>query len=90
MCKLYVMTYNSYSYKRGVTGFIKRPNPCVLLSHDLLYTKTTLHINLHIELMFFPGVIKNPKNQRNPLSTSKDMHRTSFNIGNKLLLNCRL
>ena len=34
------------------------------------------------------GVIKNPKNQGNPLSTSKDMHRTSFNVGNNLLLHC--
>ena len=31
---------------------MKSPNPCVLLSYDLLYTKFTLHINLHILLMF--------------------------------------
>ena len=34
-----------------ITELMKRPNPCVLLSHDLLHTKFILHINLHILLM---------------------------------------
>ena len=35
-----------------ITRIDERPNPCVLLSHDLLYTKFILYINLHILLMF--------------------------------------
>ena len=34
------------------------------------------------------SMINNPKNHGNPLSTPKDMHRTSFNVGNNLLLHC--
>ena len=35
-----------------ITRIDQQPNHCVLLSHDLLTTKFTLHINLHILLMF--------------------------------------
>ena len=41
---------------------IKRPNHCVLLSHDLLTTKFTLHIDSPTLLMFFnQEVTKDPK-----------------------------
>ena len=36
-------------------------------------------------MVFIQDVIKNPKSQCNPLSTSKDTHRTSFNGENNLL-----
>ena len=35
---------------------------------------------------FIQGVIKNSKNQGNPTSTAKDMHRTSINVKNNLFL----
>ena len=35
---------------------------------------------------FIEGTIKNKKNQGNPTSTAKDIHKSSLNVGNNLLL----
>ena len=43
------MTYNSYSYKRGVTGFNQESqNPLCLVVTLIAVYKNILHINLHI------------------------------------------
>ena len=42
----------SIKFLKRQQELIKRPNHYVLLSHDLLHTKFTLYMNLHILLMF--------------------------------------
>ena len=32
---------------------MKRPNPCILLSHEILSTKNLLYINLHILFIIY-------------------------------------
>ena len=42
------MTNNSYSYKRGVTGFYQESqNPLCLVVTSIVVYKNTLYINLH-------------------------------------------
>ena len=58
------MTYNSYSYKRGVTGFYQESqNPLCLVVTRIVVYKNKLHINLHIYYVFedkfkYPKIIK--------------------------------
>ena len=72
------MTYNSYSYKRGVTGFYQESqNPLCLVVTQIVVYRNKLHINLHIYYVF-EDKFKYPKNYQNPTSTSRDTCKTIF------------
>ena len=69
---------------------MKRPNPCVLLSHDLLYTRFILHIHLHILLFFYHGVTKDPKMTLIRYLHQKIHTKSDCNVENNVYLNLNI
>ena len=62
MCKNYIITYNSYSYKKGVTGFYQESQNPLSCSHVVYkkYTPTTNQFTYFIYYLF-QDKFKDPK-----------------------------
>ena len=79
MCKNYIMTYNSYSYKRGVTEFYQESqNPfCLVVTLIVVYKKyyTSIYI---FYILFISRQIQRSKNYQNPTNTSKDTYKNNY------------
>ena len=79
------MTYNSYSYKRGVTGFYQESqNPlCLVVTRIVVYK--IYYTSIYIFYILCIGrQIQISKNYQNPTSTSRDTRKTIFIILFKL------
>ena len=75
-----MMMYNSYSYKRGVTGFYPKAQKFVWSCYHMncCLQKYIIHQFTYVIYYLFQENFKNAKNYENPRSTSKDTCKTNF------------